>query len=63
MPNEPHEPKEVKGLKLYICQGVSKEKGTLYTYLNLVFPNGYEKRIYPEQAEKFILDQLASSAA
>lgn len=36
-----------------ICQGVAKDSGRTYDYALIVFNNGFEKRFYLNDGEKF----------
>lgn len=41
-----------------VIEGVGRESGKPYRQLALVFTNGYEKRIFLDSAEWFVVDEL-----
>lgn len=51
---------EIK-LKGILKKDVSKKTGNEYEYLALIFPNGYEKRVFLEDSEKFMLADASKS--
>lgn len=40
---------------LKVCQGVAKDSGNTYYYIELLFINGYSKRIYLNDDSRFAL--------
>lgn len=49
-------------IKVEIYCGVSKKSGEAYKALDLYFPNGYVKRIFLDNAELFMIEQLIQSS-
>ena len=44
-------------VKAELKQGVGKKSGNPYIAVELTFPNGYKKLVFPEnQAEKFVFE-------
>ena len=61
--NRKGEKEEMKiKLEAEIKSGVSKKTGAPYEYLSLIFPNGYEKRVFLEFAEKYMVENLVLQA-
>lgn len=46
---------------LTVCQGVAKATGNPYFYLDLVFINGYSKRIFLNDDSKFAIQHAIDS--
>lgn len=49
-------------LEAEVKQGISKKTGAPYEYLSLIFPNGYEKRVFLEFAEKYMVENLIAQS-
>lgn len=49
--------KEYKGAvsSLKLCQGVAKDSGNPYYYLSLTFVNGYERRLFLNDDQRFAI--------
>lgn len=44
-------------IKAVLKQGIGKKSGKPYICVELFFPNGYKKVIFPEGAETFVWQQ------
>lgn len=44
-------------IKAVLKQGVGKKSGKPYTCVELTFPNGYKKVVFPQGAESFVWQQ------
>lgn len=43
------------------CSDVSKKTGNPYTFLNIEFDNGYSKRVFLDNAESYMLEQIMAN--
>ncbi len=44
-------------IEAILKQGVSKKTGNSYVCVELTFPNGYKKVVFPQGAEAFVFEQ------
>ena len=44
-------------IKAVLKQGIGKKSGKSYICVELTFPNGYKKVIFPQGAERFVWQQ------
>ncbi len=49
-------------LEAEMKQGVSKKTGAPFEYLCLHFPNGYDKMVFLQFSEKFMINSLIDDA-
>lgn len=48
------------GFKVFFEEKVSKKTGELYSCMVVQFPNGYEKVVFLDTAEKFLIETIVS---
>lgn len=48
--------------QMTLSEGIAKKTGRPYKFIQIVFANGYDKRIYLDQAELFMVEALAAQS-